>query len=120
MRDSPFHNLPGSAHTEFGDNMKHSIWSKTADLPTFEPLPGDISTDILIIGGGMAGILCAHLLQQAGVDCLLVEAAWLCSGITKNTTAKLTSQHGLIYHKLLCRFGIEQAKLYLEKTKILH
>ena len=97
--------------------MKRSIWSETADLPTFEPLRGDISTDVLIIGGGMAGILCAYLLHQAGVDYVLVEASRLCSGITKNTTAKLTSQHGLIYRKLLSRFGIEQAKLYLEANE---
>ena len=97
--------------------MKRSIWSETADLPTFEPLRGDVTTDVLIIGGGMAGILCAYLLHQAGVDYVLVEASRICSGITKNTTAKLTSQHGLIYHKLLNRFGIEQAKFYLEANE---
>ena len=97
--------------------MKRSIWSETADLPTFEPLRGDVTTDVLIIGGGMAGILCAYLLHQAGVDYVLVEASRICSGITKNTTAKLTSQHGLIYHKLLNRFGMEQAKFYLEANE---
>ena len=117
MRGSPFHIFPESAHTDFGDNMKRSIWSETADLPTFEPLRGDVSTDVLIIGGGMAGILCAYLLHQAGVDYVLVEASRICSGITKNTTAKLTSQHGLIYHKLLSRFGVEQAKFYLEANE---
>ncbi len=97
--------------------MKRSIWSETAVLPTFEPLRGDLTTDVLIIGGGMAGILCAYMLHQAGVDYALVEAAQICSGITKNTTAKITSQHGLIYHKLLSRFGAEQAKLYLEANE---
>ena len=97
--------------------LKRSIWSETADLPTFEPLRGDASTDVLIIGGGMAGILCAWLLHQAGVDYTLVEASQLCSGITKNTTAKITSQHGLVYHKLLYRFGAEPARLYLEANE---
>ena len=94
--------------------MKHSIWSETSVLPVFEPLRGNKSTDVLIIGGGMAGILCAYLLHQAGVDYMLVEANRICSGITKNTTAKITAQHGLIYHKLISRFGCEDAKLYLE------
>lgn len=94
--------------------MKQSIWSETAHLPAFEPLRGNQSTDVLIIGGGMTGILCAHMLQQAGVDYMLVEANRICSGITKNTTAKITVQHGLIYHKLLSRFGGANAKLYLE------
>ena len=65
----------------------------------------------------MTGIQCAYMLHQAGVDYALVEASHLCSGITKNTTAKITSQHGLIYHKLLSRFGAEQAKLYLEANE---
>lgn len=51
---------------------------------------------------------------EAGVPYLLVEAETICSSITKNTTAKITSQHGLLYHKLISRFGIERAKQYLD------
>ena len=97
--------------------MKRSVWSDTAALPSFEPLHGNTKTDVLIIGGGIAGILCAHMLHQAGVDYILVEANRLCSGITRNTTAKLTSQHGLIYHKLIGQFGAEQARLYLDANE---
>lgn len=91
-----------------------SIWTKTAQLPQFEPLRSDLNTDVLIIGGGLAGVLCAYKLAQAGVDYALVEADRICSGITKNTTAKITSQHGLIYGKLIREFGADWARLYLE------
>lgn len=91
-----------------------SLWTRTEDLPHFEPLRHDARADVLIIGGGMAGLLCAYYLQQAGVDALLVEAEELCSGATRNTTAKITAQHGLIYAALIRRFGVEKAKLYLE------
>lgn len=94
-----------------------SVWTKTAQQPSFEPLQTNVKTDVLIIGGGMAGILCAWQLQRAGVDCVLVEADRLCSGITKNTTAKITWQHGLVYDKLIRRFGPEKAKLYLESNQ---
>ena len=57
-----------------------SIWNETVDLPEFVPLEGDISTDVLIIGGGLAGILCAWELQQAGVDYILVEKDRICRG----------------------------------------
>ncbi len=90
-----------------------SVWTQTAQLPQFGPLPGDLHTDVLIIGGGMAGILCAYQLSRAGVGCALVEADRLCSGTTKNTTAKITFQHGLIYDKLIREFGTERARLYL-------
>lgn len=94
-----------------------SIWQKNAHMPQFPALQGDAKTDVLIIGGGIAGILCAQCLQQAGVDYILVEADRLCSGITKNTTAKITAQHGLIYHKIARRYGTEGAKLYLEANE---
>lgn len=92
----------------------NSIWSKTIELPNFPSLKGDIKTDVLIIGGGITGILCAHFLQKAGVDYILVEGKQICSGVTKNTTAKITSQHGLLYHKLLKKFDLEYARKYLE------
>ena len=72
-----------------------SVWTISAQLLSFEPLKEDIKTDVLIIGGGLAGLLCAWRLKQAGVNVALVEADTICSGITKNTTAKITSQHGL-------------------------
>lgn len=91
-----------------------SVWAATSTLPAFPSLKHDLKTEVLIIGGGMAGILCAHLLAQAGVDYALVEADRVCRGVTRNTTAKLTAQHGLIYHKLLRTFGVEKARMYLE------
>lgn len=93
--------------------MKESLWTKTATLPTYQKLEGDKKTDVLIIGGGICGILCAYFLKQAGVDCVLVEGSKLASGITKNTTAKITSLHGLIYDKLIRDRGKETAQAYL-------
>ena len=95
-----------------------SLWSKTITLPIFPPLKKDIAkTDVLIIGGGLAGILCAYLLEQARIPYLLVEANTICSGITKNTTAKITSQHGLLYHKLMKQYGEEKTQLYLDANE---
>ncbi len=94
-----------------------SLWEETTAIRPFAPLDRDITTDVLIIGGGMCGILCAWKLQQAGIDYVLAEADTLCSGITKNTTAKITSQHGLIYHQLIQVFGAEKAKQYLDANE---
>lgn len=51
-----------------------SLWSRTVHPPTFPALDRDLTTDVLIIGGGLAGVLCCHCLTRAGVDCALVEA----------------------------------------------
>ena len=67
-----------------------------------------------MIGGGMAGLLCAYRLKQAGADVILAEAGRICGGVTQNTTAKITAQHGLIYHKLLHKLGRERARYYLQ------
>lgn len=103
-------------HVHFIEKAE-SIWSDSATLPKFESLKTDIKTDTLIIGGGIAGILCAYMLEQAGVNYALVEAKTICSGITKNTTAKITAQHGLIYHKLSKQLGIEKASMYLQANQ---
>ena len=84
-----------------------SLWSATASLPVFPRLEADKRTDVLIIGGGMAGLLCAYLLEQAGVSYLLVEAGEIGAGVTGNTTGKITAQHGLEYTRLLKEFPVE-------------
>ena len=67
----------------------HSVWSDTGTLPSYAPLKTNTKTDVLIIGGGITGLLCAYYLTKADVSCILTEANTLCSGITKNTTAKI-------------------------------
>lgn len=94
-----------------------SVWTNSAQLPRFEALRGKLKTDVLVIGGGLAGLLCAYRLAQAGVDYALVEADTICSGSTKNTTAKVTCQHGLICDELLRKMGAEKTRLYLEANK---
>ncbi len=94
-----------------------SIWTQTVDMPHFAPLQEDLHTDVLVIGGGMAGVLCAYQLAQAGADYALVEADRIGGGITKNTTAKITSQHGLVYHRLIKEFGVDMARLYLQANQ---
>ncbi len=94
-----------------------SLWKIGAQPPSFEPLRKDLKTDVLIIGGGLAGLLCAYTLREEGVDCALVEAGKICGGITGNSTAKITLQHGLIYDRLLRNLGEEKARMYLEANR---
>lgn len=93
--------------------IPESVWNQIK-LPTFPTLKQDIHTDVLIIGGGMAGILMAYFLQKNHVDYVLVEKGKIGSGTTQNTTAKITAQPGLIYQKIMKSLGIEKTQKYLD------
>ncbi|MBR4051396.1 MAG: FAD-dependent oxidoreductase [Clostridia bacterium] len=90
-----------------------SLWKNNIKFPSFPEIEGNVNTDVLIIGGGIAGLLTAYMLQQEGIDYILVEKNRICSGTTQNTTAKITFQHSLIYSKLMKSYGEETAKAYL-------
>lgn len=92
--------------------MHDSLWTKTQTLPEFPTLEGDLKTDVLIIGGGICGLLCAYFLKQRGVDCVVVEANRIAGGVTENTTGKVTALHGLIYSDLAKNKSFEVAQKY--------
>ena len=94
-----------------------SIWTRTPE-PTPRPgLARDVKKEAVVIGGGMAGILTAYFLRQEGVEVMVLERDRVGSGQTENTTAKITSQHGLIYDFLICQFGEDGAAEYARRNQ---
>lgn len=93
-----------------------SIWLESFQADHREKLQGDITADAAVIGGGMAGVLIAHRLKAQGINCVLVDAGKVGMGITKNTTAKITAQHNLLYHELIESAGKEKARQYLQSN----
>ena len=89
-----------------------SIWNSTVEIPPRNALEEDISVEAVVIGAGMAGILTAYLLKENGVGTVVLEADRIGSGQTGNTTAKITSQHGLCYEKMIGQIGKKKAPLY--------
>ncbi|MBQ2804159.1 MAG: FAD-dependent oxidoreductase [Lachnospiraceae bacterium] len=89
-----------------------SIWRATTTIEERKPLQAERNVHTVVIGAGMTGILTAYQLQRKGQEVIIVEAKEIASGQTGSTTAKLTSQHGMIYHKLIQRVGRERAKTY--------
>ena len=89
-----------------------SIWSQTTEALPQAPLESDIRADVAVVGAGMAGILIGYLLQSQGLDVVVLEADIVGGGQTKNTTAKITSQHDECYAQLIDRFGRDDAHAY--------
>lgn len=73
--------------------------------------------DVCVIGGGIVGAITAYLLTKKGLNVIVLEKDKLCMGVTANSTAKLTSQHGLFYKYLYDEYGADFAKLYLESNE---
>lgn len=91
---------------------RRSAWLATAELPHYAALDGDADYDVAVVGAGLVGLTTALLAQRDGARVVLLEAAEPGSGTTGNTTAKVTSQHGLLYADLLDRHGEEDARRY--------
>ncbi len=94
-----------------------SIWKRDVALPAFPTLEGEKRADVAIIGGGLAGILCAHRLRGAGLSCIVLEAGCVGCGTTGNTTAKISVGEGGGWAARLARLGKERTGLYYRTMK---
>ena len=83
----------------------------------FNKLDKNIKTKVCIIGGGITGISTAYELTKRNIDFVLLEKDNIACKTTSKTTAKITSQHGLIYNYLINSYGIEFAKEYLNANE---
>lgn len=94
-----------------------SYWVDSSSKTNFPKLTSNLFTDACIIGGGITGIATAYMLKDSGLKISLLEANEICMGVTANTTAKITSQHGLFYDYLIKSFGYNTAKKYLDSNE---
>ncbi len=97
----------GDAAITSGKNI--SAWLATLEEPiAYETLQENIDTDILVIGGGIAGLTTAYYLAKEGRKVVLIEDGFVGSGETGRTTAHITCALDDLY--------MEIEKLFDEKT----
>ena len=94
-----------------------SFWIDSSPDTTFPALSHDVTVDVAIVGGGIAGITTAMLLKKMGKTVAIVESKKIAAGVSGHTTAKVTSLHQLIYADLLKNLGFEKAKVYAESNQ---
>jgi len=94
-----------------------SYWIASTDNTNYPTLDKNITVDVAIVGGGMTGITSGYLLTKEGLKVAIVDADHILNGTTGHTTAKITSQHSLIYDKMINQIGIEKAKQYAQSNE---
>lgn len=94
-----------------------SYWVESTKQTNYSKISEDINTDVLILGGGITGIATAYMLSDSNLDITIIDADRIAMGVTANTTAKITSQHGLLYDYLLNSYNFDIAKGYLDSNE---
>jgi len=84
-------------------------WCPATDFPTLEER---LKVDVVILGGGIAGITAATLLKDAGHTVAVIEADRIVKGVSSGATAKITVGPDLIYDTLLTNFGKAKAQKF--------
>ena len=96
----------------------NSLWiDELGEINSSGELEYDTNADICIIGAGISGITTAYYLTKKGFKTVVIERNEIGHGVTGHTTAKITSQHALIYHYLFKQYGIEFAEKYFKANE---
>lgn len=88
-----------------------SYWLASNAPIVYKELQKTIETDVLVVGGGIAGLTTAYCLAASGQKVTLVEDGYIGSGETGRTTAHLTCALDDRYSELEKIFGIKKAQL---------
>ena len=105
--------MDNTSENKYGPAGKaESFWIATTSETEFPTLTENISVDVAVLGGGIAGITSALLLKEAGLSVAVIEANRIIKGVTGYTTAHITSAHDLIYKYLIDHFGKDGAQQY--------
>jgi glycine/D-amino acid oxidase-like deaminating enzyme len=95
-----------------------SCWTATAPKTAYPELIGSHVAEVVVVGAGIVGITAAHLLSEAALSVVLLEARRIGRQVTGRSTAKITTQHSLIYRHLIETFDLETAQLYADANRL--
>src|SRR5215472_2167431 len=95
-----------------------SCWIATAPKTAYPRLAGSQATDVVVVGAGIVGVTAAYLLSRAGLSVALLEARRIGRQVTGRSTAKITTQHSLIYRHLIESFGLKTPQRYADANRL--
>ena len=95
-----------------------SCWTATARKTAYRKLVSSQTTDVVVVGAGIVGLTAAYLLTNEGLSVALLEARRIGRQVTGRSTAKITTQHSLIYRHLIESFDLETARRYADANRL--
>jgi glycine/D-amino acid oxidase-like deaminating enzyme/nitrite reductase/ring-hydroxylating ferredoxin subunit len=95
-----------------GNNV--SFWERTAKKFQSAPLAQDLTADICVVGGGLAGVTTAYLLARERKNVVLIDDGPLGGGMTGRTTAQLVNAIDDRYFDIEKFLGEECARLHAQ------
>lgn len=90
-----------------------SIWMKDYVDKNLPAIAQNIDTPVLIIGGGLAGLMCAYNFMKNGIEFILVDSKKLASRVSASTTAQVSIAHDKLYDDIMKKHGKNKATAYL-------
>lgn len=97
--------------------IRECCWMSCAPETAYPAFKTSYDADAVIVGAGIVGLTVAYQLAKVGLSVIVLEAGRVGRQVTGRSTAKVTSQHTLIYAHLIRRFGLEMARLYAEANQ---
>jgi glycine/D-amino acid oxidase-like deaminating enzyme/nitrite reductase/ring-hydroxylating ferredoxin subunit len=88
-----------------------TAWTSTCPPIKYKKLTRDLVCDVVVVGGGIAGVTTAYCLSKSGKKVVLVDDGFIGSGETGRTTAHLVSALDDRYYDLERIFGKEDTKI---------
>ena len=98
-------------------DLSECCWASTARVTAYPQLQSSGSADVAVVGAGIVGLTAIYLLSSAGLSVVLLEARRVGRQVTGRSTAKITSQHALIYRHLIETFNLDIAQRYADANR---
>lgn len=92
-------------------------WPASTPEIDFPTLSGHCECDVVVVGAGIAGLSTALALCEAGKSVVVLEARKVGRQVTGLSTAKVTTQHALIYRDLIAKAGRATAQSYADANQ---